>query len=47
MRLTLQQSVIIVFHFFVYMLSFLTDIAFCYSNSIQPAIRFVSLDMTL
>ena len=37
----MQSSVVMVF--FLYMLSFLTDIAFYYSNSIQPAITFVSL----
>ena len=43
-RFTMQPSLIIDFHIFVYMLSFLTDIVFYYNlNSVQPAIRFVSL----
>ena len=40
----MQPSVTIVFHFFVNMFEFH---AFYYSNSIQSAITFVSVDMTL
>ena len=43
-RFPMQPSVIIDFHIFVYMLSFLTDIVFYYNlNLVQPAIRLVSL----
>lgn len=41
----LQLSVIIIFHFFIHMLSFFTDTAFYYSVSIQPEDSYLSMTL--
>lgn len=41
----LQLSVIIIFHFFIHMLSFFTDTVFYYSNSIQPEDSYLSMTL--
>lgn len=41
----LQLSVIIIFHFFIHMLSFFTDTAFYYSDSIQPEDSYLSMTL--
>jgi len=41
----LQPSVIIIFHFFIHVLLFFTDIAFYYSDSIQPEDSYLSMTL--